>query len=92
MGEFEAHDVDWPYSAEDLERIRRGFVPYAMEERWFIGVDGDRLCFYRSWTGQRCYVAHLTPRGVGKVELLKDLKESPAGLRRMIDTILVGAS
>lgn len=91
-GEFETHAVDWTYSAEDLERIRWGFVPYAMEERWFIGVDGDRLCFYRSWTGQLCYVAHLTPTGVAQVELLKDLRESPDGVQRMIDTVLVGTS
>jgi hypothetical protein len=92
QGEFETHAVDWSYSAEDLERIRWGFVPYAMEERWAIGVDGDRLCFYRSSMGLLCYVAHLTPTGVDKVQLLKDLKESPETLKQMIDTILVGRS
>lgn len=92
QGEFETHAVDWTYSAEDLERIRWGFVPVAMEERWFIAVDGDRLFFYRSWTGQLCYVAHLTPTGVDRVELLKDLKESPGSLQQMIDTVLVGTS
>jgi len=91
-GEFEEHAVDWRYSSEDLERIRWGFVPYAMEERWFIGVEGDRLLVYRSWTGLLCYVAHLTPTGVSKVELLKDLKEPPDSLRIMIDRFLVGSS
>ena len=91
-GEFEEHAVEWTYSPEDLERIRWGFVPFAMEERWFIGAEGNQLLVHRSWTGLLCYVAHLTPTGVSKVELLKELKESPQSLRVMIDRLLVGIS
>lgn len=82
--------MDWTYSPEDLERIRWGFVPYAMEERWWIGVEGEQLLFYRSWTGMLCYVAQFSPTGISRVELLKDLKESPKSLQIMIDRFLVG--
>ncbi|NMJ39657.1 hypothetical protein GWK16_00275 [Roseomonas sp. JC162] len=35
--------------------IARGFRPTEMEEKWFIHLDGDRLLFRRSWTGNLIY-------------------------------------
>ena len=32
-----------------------GFIPRAMEDRWFILFDEDWLLFYRSWTGLCIY-------------------------------------
>lgn len=35
--------------------VARGFTPSAMEEKWFIYREGDRLLFRRSWTGYLIY-------------------------------------
>lgn len=37
--------------------IARGFRPTEMEEKWRIHLDGDRLRFRRSWTGNLIYDA-----------------------------------
>lgn len=43
------------FSPFDSWLIRRGFVPTAMEEKWFIYFHHDRLLFRRSWTGILIY-------------------------------------
>ena len=39
------------WTAEEMEHIRRGYIPHMMEEKWFIFVEDDRLFAHRSWTG-----------------------------------------
>lgn len=55
-----AFDVHWPFDADDLARIERGFKPSAMEDKWRIvtRVAGTvtRSCFLRSWTNNLFYV------------------------------------
>jgi len=45
------------YSQDAMVRIRLGLVPEAMEDKWFIYWQGDRLYIHRSWTGMCLYVA-----------------------------------
>jgi len=40
-----------------MERIRRGYIPSIMEEKWFIFMEEDRLFAHRSWTGLGVYEA-----------------------------------
>ena len=44
-----------------MDRIRLGYVPHIMEEKWFIFVEGDRLFAHRSWTGLGVYEATFAP-------------------------------
>jgi len=39
------------YSVEDFERIKRGVIPQAMEDKWFVFYEEPWLYFHRSWTG-----------------------------------------
>ena len=39
----------------DASRMRDGFIPSEMEDRWFILFDEEWLLFYRSWTGLCIY-------------------------------------
>lgn len=39
------------FSAEEMVKIRRGFYPTVMEEKWFLYFTGNRLRMHRSWTG-----------------------------------------
>lgn len=47
--------VERHYSPAEMARIRRGFVPREMEDKWFAYVEGDILHLHRSWTGIQIY-------------------------------------
>ena len=55
------------FSAEEFERISRGFIPEAMEDKWFIYLDADTLCLHRSWTGHCIYKVEFAREGGGHV-------------------------
>ena len=63
-------EVNKEYSSEEMERIRVGYVPQEMEEKWFIYFDSDesdsRLYLHRSWTGICIYIVRFEERGEGK--------------------------
>ena len=50
-----------------MERIRLGYIPHIMEEKWFIFVEEDRLFAHRSWTGLGVYEATFAPVDDGYV-------------------------
>jgi hypothetical protein len=47
------------FSGEEYEVIRNGIIPKAMEDKWFIFLEGDSLHFHRSWTGAEIYCIRL---------------------------------
>lgn len=57
--------LDLAYSADEMQRIRLGFIPSAMEEKWFIYFDRDILYLHRSWTGICVFRVHFAPEGDG---------------------------
>ena len=46
------------FSNDEVNHLRRGFLPEEMEDKWFIYWQDDTLFFHRSWTGYCIYVAH----------------------------------
>jgi ADP-ribosylglycohydrolase len=44
--------------AEDMETLRKGHIPNAQEDHWFMYCDGEYIRYYRSWTGMCVYEAH----------------------------------
>ncbi len=48
-----------PYRAafdhKQFAKLSAGLLPRAMEDKWFVYLAGDELCFHRSWTGQGVY-------------------------------------
>ncbi len=46
------------FSEDEYEKLRGGFMPRVMEDKWFIYFDDDKLYCHRSWTGICIYVAH----------------------------------
>jgi len=88
-----AHPVRWAFSAEDLGRLRRGFVPRVVEDKCFILAEGSSLRFCRSWTGQFCYRARLTDEGIDEVEIpqgFQGFAAEPGFIRGLIEGILIG--
>ncbi|MFN7022656.1 MAG: hypothetical protein ACK4WH_15220, partial [Phycisphaerales bacterium] len=59
--------------------IARGFVPIAMEEKWFVYMENGRLLFRRSWTGNLIYDVEATWRGdqlyLGLVRVNRDAEQ-----------------
>ena len=51
-------EINLEYSAEDMEEIKKGFIPQEMEQKWFIYFDDseNKLYFHRSWTGMCVYI------------------------------------
>jgi hypothetical protein len=40
---------------EQFNQLRKGFIPQAMEDKWFAFMEDDQLYFHRSWTGRGIY-------------------------------------
>ncbi len=43
------------FSDEEMDALRRGNVPQAMEDKWFWYMEGSTLWAHRSWTGYCIY-------------------------------------
>ena len=51
-------NVDIILSEEDMGIIRKGHIPEAMEDHWFMFCDDEYIRYYRSWTGMCAFEAH----------------------------------
>lgn len=60
--------VAWPLTGDEVARLRAGFTPEALEDKWRIVTlrvdEGERVFLLRSWTGALMYVLDLAPHGV----------------------------
>lgn len=68
----ERHATLYPrlwFTPDEMAKIRRGFHPTVMEEKWFLYFTGDRLRMHRSWTGFLIYDVGFAfdPKGGGYV-------------------------
>jgi len=43
------------YSKEEYNKIKQGFIPKVMEDRWFVYFEDNKLYMHRSWTGNCIY-------------------------------------
>lgn len=59
--------LDFPatFSAQEFAHLRRGLIPQAMEDKWFVYYDQPYLYFHRSWTGLPAYRLALAQEGEG---------------------------
>ena len=63
-------DLTLLYSDAEGERIRLGYIPQDMDDKWFIFFENGWLYFYRSWTGACIFGIHLegSPNGIRVVD------------------------
>ena len=59
--------ADRQFTSGEMDRIKRGSIPMAMEEKWFVFFKRNQLYFHRSWTGYCVFVAHFKRRQDGYV-------------------------
>ncbi len=64
---------DLSISDADLEKLKAGFEPQMMEDRWRVSTtdqsesDTTSIHFVRSWTGIELYVLHVKPSDGGSI-------------------------
>ena len=51
------------FTRDEYAILRRGLIPAAMEDKWFIFWEADSLFFHRSWTGHGVYRVDFQPSG-----------------------------
>ena len=90
------------YTKNEYQRMSRGWLPYEMEDKWFIFEEGGWLSFHRSWTGYCVFRIHLTEiAGLYEVDeswanrdesqyANTDLQQDQESLLLLIDNFLLG--
>jgi hypothetical protein len=88
------------YDDSEAERIRQGFIPQQMEDKWFVYCKEDWLYFHRSWTGTCIFGVQLDSQGIRVIDswitadpqqpVSKDLDYNRKLLGCLIDTLLLG--
>ena len=46
-----APGVNLAFTEEQYQKLQKGLIPKAMEDKWYIYFENDCLYFHRSWTG-----------------------------------------
>ena len=73
------------WTDDEMEAIRRGYVPHMMEEKWFIFMERNRLFAHRSWTGLGVYEATFAATDGGYVIESAVVTGNEAEYRRSCD-------
>lgn len=47
------------YAPQDVIRMKRGFIPWDMDQKWFIYCTDEHINFHRSWTGNLIYKVNI---------------------------------
>ncbi|MEO0463819.1 MAG: hypothetical protein AAF127_11860 [Pseudomonadota bacterium] len=55
FGDTVALPFDRVFSENEFDRLSKGLIPRAMEDKWFIYMDQNQLFLHRSWTGKGVY-------------------------------------
>jgi hypothetical protein len=63
-------DIAAMFSDAEGGRMRQGFIPRDMDDRWYVYFQDGWLNFHRSWTGAHIYALKLdgSPFGVRVVD------------------------
>ena len=65
-------------SHENMKKLRRGHIPEAQEDHWFMYCDGEYIRYYRSWTGMCAFEAHVAYSSVGEAYYVDKVKVNHA--------------
>lgn len=63
--EREKLEITALFSDAEADRMKQGFVPRDMDDRWFVYFEDGWLNFHRSWTGAHIYALKLDGCPVG---------------------------
>lgn len=63
--QFVTLPLDFTLDAKEAASVRLGFIPSAMEDKWFIYFENNTLFQHRSWTGYCIDQVHFVAEGCG---------------------------
>jgi len=72
------------YTASEFARMRQGFAPRDMDDRWAVYYAGDELRFYRTWGGPCIYWLQCSEHD-NLYHVAKAMVATGGGYRRMPD-------
>ncbi len=92
-GKHETFVLERSFSGKEMEALRRGNVPQAMEDKWFWFMEGPTLWAHRSWTGYCIYRIDFREDGRHDVTVNRDPEqygctstdEDKESLNRLLD-------
>ena len=79
--------LDRTFSSQEMARIRKGLIPFQMEDKWFIYWRDDTLYFHRSWTGNCLYVVHFAAAGEAYKMVKAEVNRDPSQYRATDDEV-----
>lgn len=77
--DFTILKIDRDFSSEQMNRIKQGFIPLDMDDRWFIYYEAHTLYFYRSWSGICIFVVKFKEFDNGSGEIYEVLVTNDKG-------------
>lgn len=54
-GELVTVEYEDFFDDTEFHRLELGLIPVSMDDRWFAFMEGNRLYFHRSWTGEHVF-------------------------------------
>lgn len=90
------------FTLGEFEYIKRGLIPHAMEDKWFIFFESPWLYFHRSWSGECVFAVRFEVDGqqavaaeswvgvTGKNQRDEDRAYARALLAFLLDAFLLG--
>ncbi len=63
------------FSSEQMNALKCGHIPEAMEDKWFWYMEGSTLFAHRSWTGYCIYQIDFEEDGNHEVKVNRDLEQ-----------------
>jgi hypothetical protein len=69
------------FTKTEFAKLKKGFVPQSMDDRWFIFFEKDWLYFHRSWTGRCIFKVRLRNHKAGYQVAEAWVNQNPAQCR-----------
>lgn len=57
-------DLEINLNEQELEMLKKGHIPEAMEDHWFMYFENNKLYIHRSWTGFCLYIISVSENGM----------------------------
>lgn len=57
-------NLDATISSDDMQMVKKGHIPEAMEDHWFMYCDDTTIRYFRSWSGYCIFIAKYVDDGV----------------------------
>ena len=84
-------DLEINLSEQELELLKKGHIPEAMEDHWFMYFENNKLYIHRSWTGFCLYIISVSENGlVGSAQVNRN-KEQYTNLNDEYDKYMIAS-